>query len=129
MSETTELCTFITQWIQCGNSKVLVFYDRGANVNLVREQIALKERLFQTSDKEIKLTVVGGGGCETSKGVYSLILKTTEENTHVELKMRAMKNITTPFARFELDEINKEVRESGTLHRSFQSRLVYILLC
>ena len=52
--------TYILQWIRIGSSKLIVFFDRGASLNLIQGSIAEKEGLHRISRNPGKLRVGGG---------------------------------------------------------------------
>ena len=51
---------YLMQILKIGNSKVLAFFDSGANVNLIDRDLATCENLQCISEKTTSLSVVGG---------------------------------------------------------------------
>ena len=58
-SEQKGLC-YLMQTIRIGNSEVLVFFDRRANIHIIDGSLAEKEGLQRVSSNPTCLTVVGG---------------------------------------------------------------------
>ena len=66
--------TYILQWIQISSSPVMVFYDRGASLNLIQGDIAEHEGLPLVCDSPGKLRVGGGLEIDTVYVVYKVSL-------------------------------------------------------
>ena len=64
--------TNILQWIWVGGSDLLVFFDRGASLNLIQGSIAEKKGLHKVSNSPGKLRVGGGVEIDMVYGVYTL---------------------------------------------------------
>ena len=104
---------FLMQWIKIGESKCLVMFDRGSNVNLIDGALAEREGLKVLDDSPSVLRVVGGEQVSTEYGKYSLVLGSKESGKYHELECHGMKQVTTKFSKYSLNEINKELRREN----------------
>ena len=53
---------------------MLIFFDRGANVNIVSRDLAETEHFRCINTRPISLKVVGGDSIEAEVGVYDIVL-------------------------------------------------------
>ena len=76
--------TYILQWIRIGGSDLLIFYDRGASLNLIQGCIAEKEGLHRVSSNPGKLRVGGGMEIDTVYGIYKVLLGPTDSGEYLQ---------------------------------------------
>lgn len=121
-SSITKMCTndafFLMQWIRIGKSRCLVMFDRGSNVNLIDGDLAEREGLKVIDSKPSSLRVVGGDQVSTEYGRYSLALGSKESGKFHEIECHGMSQVTTRFNKYQLNDINEELKESSLLDPS-----------
>ena len=83
--EIREHAAYLMQMLKIGESDVLVFFDRGANVNLIFGDLAENEGLTKTSFEPTQLTVVGGNSIRTQYGQYRFCLGPTANDEYHEI--------------------------------------------
>ena len=110
--EITEHAAYLMQTIKIGNSEILVFFDRGANVNLISGELAETEGLTKSSLKPTRLTVVGGNSIRTQYGQYKFCLGPTNNDEYHEISCQGIENVTGPFKRYDLSDLNREFKNS-----------------
>ena len=110
--EILEHAHYLMQHLRVGNSTMLAFFDRGANINLIDGELAERENLRKTSCKPSELTVVGGGAVVTEYGQYSFNLGPTEKNHFHEINCTGMDSVTGDFSQYNLNEIASEYYDS-----------------
>jgi hypothetical protein len=115
LTQHTNTPIYITQWIQIGSSKCLCFFDTGANIHMIDGKMAEKEGLKVISQVPTILKVVGGSDLVTDYGKYKLNLGPTPDQKFQELTCHGMSHIAGPFPRFNLKEVNSEVRSHQTV--------------
>ena len=116
--EKTEAVTFIMQWLRIRGRDFLTFFDPGASQHVINGKMAEEANLKVINSRPSYLNVVGGGDVSTEYGLYRVGLGKTKEGKVYDLICQGITRITGDFPRFELDEINKEVRKcnSKVLH-------------
>ena len=112
LPESCEHSSYLMQTLKIGSSDVLVFFDTGANTNLISGEVAVKESLQQITSKPTKLTVVGGGTIKTEYGSYRFALGPTSAGDYHEITCQGMEQVTSEFKRHDLTEIVTEYRGS-----------------
>ena len=112
LPESKEHAFYLMQILRIGTSDILTFFDGGANSNLISGDIAVKERLEKTSEKETTIKTLGGGSICTRYGNYRFSLGPTEENEFAEINCIGMDELTTEFRKYSLEEISQEYRNS-----------------
>ena len=110
LTESHEDAFFLMQWIRIGESKCLVLFDRGSNVNLIDGPLAEREKLQVISDKPRGIRVVGGEEVSSGYGQYRLMLGSKESGSFHQLDCYGMPQVTTQFNEYPLHDINHEVR-------------------
>ena len=110
--------TYILQWIRLGSSEILVFYDRGASVNLIQGEIAEREGLPVVCSIPGKVRVGGGLEIDTVYGVYRVSLGPNEEGEYLEITCIGLPVLTEQFSEHFLEEFNKEVYRMGVVSRA-----------
>ena len=111
--EVNEHASYLLQTIKIGNANVIVFFDNGANTNLITEKIAIDQGLQLISKKPSKLTVVGGGSIQSEVGKFRFNIGPTENGDFHEIKCQGMRNITSKFPRINLSTISEEFKNSS----------------
>ena len=76
--------TYILHWIKIGSSELIVFFDRGASLNLIQGSIAEREGLHKISSRPGKLKVGGGMEIDTVYGVYKVHLGPTDSGGNLQ---------------------------------------------
>ena len=80
--------TYILQWIKIGSSELIVFFDRGASLNLIQGSIAEREGLHRISSSPGKLRVGGGMEIDTVYGIYKVHLGPTDSVEYLVVTCR-----------------------------------------
>ena len=109
--EIKEHSSYLMQTVRIGKSECLVFFDRGANTNLIKGELASKENLQQVSKKTTSLTVVGGTSIRTEYGTYRFALGPTEKGEFHEIVCQGMDSVTSNFRKQDLQEISNEYKQ------------------
>ena len=109
--EIKEHSAYLMQTIKIGNSECLIFFDRGANTNLIKGEIAVQENLQVISKKPTNLTVVGGTSIRTEYGTYRFALGPTDKDEFHEINCQGMDNVTTRFRKYDLQDICTEYNQ------------------
>jgi len=112
IAESKEHCCYLMQTLKIGSSDVLVFYDSGANTNLISGEVAARESLQQITSKPTKLTVVGGGTINTEYGAYRFALGPTIAGDYHEITCQGMGQVTSEFRRYDLTDIITEFHDT-----------------
>ena len=68
--EVLEHSCYLMQTIKIGSIEALVFFDRGANINIIDGSLAEKEGLQKVSSSPTSLTVVGGNKVRSNHGTF-----------------------------------------------------------
>ena len=58
------------QTIKIGDSEVLIFFYRGANIHIIDGSLAEREGLQQVSSNPTSLTVLGGNKVRSNHGTF-----------------------------------------------------------
>ena len=101
---------YVMQILNLGGQDVLTFYDRGANHNMIKGELAEDIDLKVITDQPMNIGVVGGGKVWTSYGTYSLSLGPNPDGFYHDLSAQGITKITEKFPRYQLDEVNSELR-------------------
>ena len=109
VSEISENSIYILQNIKLGNSECLVFFDTGANSHLIDGNLASKEGLQLISCERTKLGLIAGGQVESVFGKFRFNLGPGEDENYHKITAVGMKDITTEFGKYDLEEINQEL--------------------
>ena len=110
------------QNLRIGNSNCLTFFDSGANDHLIDGTLAEKEQLQRLSDNQSALGVNGGGTITMESGGFRFNLGSAKDGICHEIKAIGIKNVTSEFGEYGLEEIGKEFMPSAT-----ESEKEYIL--
>ena len=92
--EVLEHSCYLMQTIKIGESKVLVFFDRGANIHIIDGSLAEKEGLQRVSSNPTSLTIVGGNKIKSNHGTYRFNLGPGEKGEFHEVVCVGMDNVT-----------------------------------
>ena len=106
--EVLEHSCYLMQTIKIGDSEVLVFFDRGANIHIIDGSLAEKEGLQQVSISPTSLTVVGGNKVRSNYGTYRFNLGPGEQEKFHEILCVGMDDVTAGFGTYDLAEIAEE---------------------
>ena len=117
IEESTNDAFYVMQILNLSGQDVLTFYDRGANHNMIRGDIAEDIDLKVVTDQPINIGVVGGGKVWTSYGTYALSLGPTPDGYFHNITAQGIDKITQKFPRYSLTEINSEVRSIETFRK------------
>ena len=108
--ETSEATIFVMQWLKVRGKEFLTFYDRGASQHLINGAMAEEINLKVVNSRPSKLTVVGGSSISTDYGLYRMALGKTPQGKVHELVCQGMTSITGTFPRFNLQEVNSDLK-------------------
>ena len=111
--EVLEHSCYLMQTIRIGNSEVLFFFDRGANIHIIDGSIAEKEGLQKVSSNPTSLTVVGGNRVKSDHGTFRFNLGPGENGEFHEVVCIGMKDVTAGFGSYDLSEITIENRDQA----------------
>ena len=109
--EIPEHSSYLMQTLKIGQQDSLVFFDTGANTNLILGELAVTESLQLISSRSSSLTVVGGSSIKTEYGSYRLALGPDTSGEFYEVKCQGMDQVTSKFKRYDLSEIVAEFRQ------------------
>jgi len=112
VTEVEEDCMFVMQTLNLDGKDVLTFYDRGANQHLIDGQLAESISLKVVNDEPVIVGIVGGGRIWTEYGSYRMSLGPTPDGKYHEITAQGFKHVTDKFPRYNLKELNKELRRS-----------------
>ena len=102
------------QNLRIRNSNCLTFFDSGAFVHLIDGTLAIKEKLQKISDTRADLGVIGGGVITAESGNFRFNLGSGKDGIYHKIKAIRIKNVTTEFGEYGLEEIGKEFISSAT---------------
>ena len=108
LPESSEDSFYMMQTIKIGSCEATIFFDPGANVNLINGALAQQAGLAVISDKPQALSVVGGGLIRTEYGVYDLRIGDAASGVYHQVSCLGMDDVTTTFPEYNLTEIIKE---------------------
>ena len=115
VKETKEDCFYVMQIMNILGQDVLTFFDSGANHNLICGRIGEDVGMKVLTDMPVNVGMVGGGKIWTEYGSYKFCLGPTEDGEYHEVTAQGISHITSTFNRYDLTEINKEVRKTNKL--------------
>ena len=104
----------VMQKLKLGDMECLVMYDNGSNANMVQGSVAevLDLQVVDQSESAVSgIADVEVGTC----GAYKLTLGLTQEGCSHEIIAQGAPQITARIPKYDLKEINQEVRASGLL--------------
>ena len=104
---------YLMQTIKIGNSEVLVFFDRGANIHIIDGSLAEKEGLQRVSSNPTCLTVVGGNRVKSNHGTFRFNLGPGDNGEFHEVVCVGMSDVTAGFGSYDLSEIAEEYRNQA----------------
>ena len=103
---------YVMQWLKIGDSKVLCFFDSGANIHMISGELAEREKIRVISQNPTVLKVVGGGEVVTDYGTYQLNISTNADSEYQSFICHGLTDVAGPFDKHSLEEINSELRAS-----------------
>ena len=104
----------VMQKLKLGEVECLVMYDNGANANMVHGSMAELLDLPVVDQSESAVTGIADVKVGT-RGVYKLTLGLTQEGCSHEIIAQGAPQITARIPKYDLKEINQEIRASGLL--------------
>ena len=111
--EVLEHSCYLMQTIKIRNSKVLVFFDHGANIHIIDGSLAEKEGLQRVSSNPTCLTVVGGNRVKSNHGTFRFNLGPGDNGEFHEVVCVGMSDVTAGFGSYDLSEIAEEYRNQA----------------
>ena len=90
--------------------KACIFYDSGSNGNLIHGELAEDLKLRVINDRPTGIGTAGAGGVWSYYGQYSLGLGPDQEGYYYKLTCQGMKEVTDRFTKYNLQPINKELK-------------------
>ena len=97
-----------------------MFFDTGANSHLIYGDLASKEGLQLISHEQTKLGLISGGQVESEFGKFRFNLGPGEDKKYHEITAVGMKDITTEFGKYDLEEINQEfLNNASSVERNY----------
>ena len=93
--EVSEHSCYLMQTIRIGGSDVLVFFYRGANVDIIDGLLAEKEGLQKVSNTPNSMTVVGGDKVNSNHGTFRFNLGPGDNEEYHEIVCIGMNDVTT----------------------------------
>ena len=116
-TEVPEDIVYVLQILNLKGYDVLTFYDRGSNQNMISGPLAEELELKVVTQEPAAIGVVGGGKILTEYGTYAVRLGPTETGHYHELTAQGLRRVTDTLPRYDLDQINTMVKETGVLQR------------
>ena len=111
--EILEHSCYLMQTIKIGESEVLVFFDRGANIHIIDGSLAEKEGLQRVSSNPTSLTVVGGNRVKSNHGTFRFNLGPGDKGEFHEVVCVGMNDVTAGFDSYDLPEIAEEYKNQA----------------
>ena len=109
--EVEEDSFYVMQLLNLKGEDCLTFYDRGANQHLIDGEMAERIGAKVVCDKPARLGIVGGGQIWTEFGKYKLAIGPTSDGDFYEITAQGIKNVTEPFPKYDLKEINEQLEK------------------
>ena len=106
---------YVMQILMLNGQECLTFYDRGANMHLIDGPLAEEVGARLVHNKPARIGVVGGGHLWSEYGRYSVMLGPTQAGNYHSITAQGVSLVTKKFPRYNLQEINKELLNSGAL--------------
>ena len=113
IKEVDEDSISIMQLLNIQGKSVLVLFDSGANQNLIDGPLAEELKIKVISEEPSAIGVVSGGQIWTEYGQYQLAIGPTPAGRFYEIKAQGISAVTGTFPKYNLSEVNKDVRESA----------------
>lgn len=113
IKEVDEDSISIMQLLNIQGKSVLVLFDSGANQNLIDGPLAEELKIKVISEEPSAIGVVSGGQIWTEYGQYQLAIGPTSAGKFFEIKAQGISAVTGIFPKYNLSEVNKDVRESA----------------
>ena len=111
--EVLEHSCYLMQTIKIGESEVLVFFDRGANIHIIDGSLTEKEGLQRVSTNPTSLTIVGGNKVRSNHGTFQFNLGPGDKGEFHEIICVGMDDVTAGFGSYDLSEIAEEFRNQA----------------
>ena len=102
------------QNLRVGGSNCLTFFDLGANVHLIKGQLARNEELQLISNKTTALGVIGGGSIKTEYVGFQFNLEPGEDGKYHKITAMGMESVTAGFGEYNLKDIAQEFKATAS---------------
>ena len=83
-------------------------------MHLIDRTLAKREKLQKFYDKRADLGVIGGGVIRAESGNFRFNLSSGNDGVYHEIRAIGIKNVTTEFGEYRLEELGKEFMSSAT---------------
>jgi hypothetical protein len=93
---------YVMQTLSISGIDVLMFYDSGANNNLVNNRVAVEAGFRLLSRNTIRFGVAGGGTVDSDCGQYAAILGPDRNGDYHDVECQGVDTITGVFPHFDL---------------------------
>jgi hypothetical protein len=108
LTTSNQCACYIMQQLNIAGERALIFYDSGANNNLVEFELAQDADFQLLSSNSVSFKVAGGGSVKTDRGQFSAILGPDVNGDYQDLECQAVDRITGEFPVFLLRDAIKE---------------------
>jgi hypothetical protein len=117
---------YIMQILNLRGQDVLTFYDSGANHHIIDGSLAEDIQLKVLKKEGVEIQGIAGKKTWSNYGTYGLTLGPTEDAFYHRLSAQGLGGLSDAFDRYDLKEINQEVKKSGKLQSGYQTLPKYI---
>ena len=98
---------YVMQVLCIAGTDVLVFYDNGANNNLIALQVAVEAGFRLLSKNTIRFNVAGGGYVDSDCGQYAAVLGPDTNGNYHDVECQGVETITTLSPKFDLEPLHE----------------------
>jgi len=98
---------YVMQVLCIAGIDVLVFYDNGANNNLIALQVAVEAGFRLLSKNTIRFNVAGGGYVDSDCGQYAAVLGPDTNGNYHDVECQGVETITTLSPKFDLEPLHE----------------------
>ena len=113
--ESKEAAIYLIQTMKLAGVDATVFFDYGANINLIDGQFAEELSLAVVSQQPSSFKAANDVSVFTEYGSYKINIGPTPQGRYYEFIAHGVSPVTGHFPKFSLDAINAEVRGSGLI--------------
>ena len=96
---------YVMQTIRMGDEEVILFFDSGANGNLIEGELAEKLDLDVVSNNSVVIGSLGGGQVWAEYGQYALTLGPDMNGGYHQLELQGIQTITNTIPAVNLEEL------------------------
>ena len=122
ISENSGPCALLSQWINVGGEKFLVFFDSGASNNIISRRLAMSDGVQFINADSLTFSGVGGSKVSATLGTYRLSIGPTQEGKYYEVYCTAMDTVTADFPEFSVVEVQEESPNFPILSAIFRKK-------